>query len=45
MGFTQWPVVSWTFLDEPAYRWAMFVVMLTIFIGAWNEVLRHMGAR
>lgn len=43
-GFTQLPVVSWTFLDEPAWRWAVFFVMITLFGVAWRDVLRHMGA-
>lgn len=43
-GFTNLPVVSWTFLQEPAWRWAIFIVMLTLFGVAWRETLRHVGA-
>jgi len=39
-----WPVVSWEFLDEPAWRWALFFIMVSIYLGVWREVLRHMGA-
>lgn len=30
------------FLGEPAWRWALFVVMMTLFMWAWAGVLRHM---
>lgn len=35
---------NWSFLQEPAYRWALFFIMLFLFLGVWREVLRHMGA-
>lgn len=38
------PVLNWRFMDEPAYRWAIFVIMMGFFLGAWGNVLRHMGA-
>jgi hypothetical protein len=37
------PVVNWKFLQEPAWRWALFFIMVALFMGAWREVLRHMG--
>lgn len=39
------PIVNWRFLDEPAYRWALFLIMVGLFLGVWGEVLRHMGVR
>lgn len=36
-GFTQW-----NFLGEPAYRWALFTVMMIMFLVAMGAVLRHM---
>ena len=36
---------QWNFLQEPAYRWALFFIMLSLFLGVWAEVQRHMGAR
>lgn len=35
-------VINWPFLQEPAYRWAMFVgLMLMIFI-MWRFIIAHM---
>lgn len=31
-----------TFLNEPAWKWAVFIVALTLFLAAWGGVLRHM---
>lgn len=39
------PVVNWKFMDEPAWRWGLFFVMVSIYLGVWREVLRHMGAK
>lgn len=33
---------GWTFLNEPAWRWGIFVVMILFFLAAWGGVLRHM---
>jgi len=35
---------NWSFLNEPAYRWALFLILVGLFLGVWREVLRHMGA-
>jgi hypothetical protein len=40
MNFKFW---DWAFLQEPAWRWAMFLVMVILFLGVWAEVQRHMG--
>lgn len=32
-------IVNWEFLNEPAYRWAIFFVGASLFIGAWDHVL------
>jgi hypothetical protein len=32
-------IVNWQFLDEPAYRWAIFAVGSCFFLGAWRGVL------
>jgi hypothetical protein len=32
-------VVDWTFLNEPAWRWALFGVGVMGFLFVWREVL------
>lgn len=32
-------VIDWTFLNEPAWRWAIFLAGATGFLFVWNEVL------
>ena len=34
--------VSWPFLQEPIWRWLVFIVVLGFLLSAWNGVLRHM---
>lgn len=34
--------LSWTFLKEPAWKWAAFLVALSLFAAAWKGVLRYM---
>lgn len=41
---SSWPVTGWNFLNEPAWRWGLFFVMVILFLGSWREVQRHMGA-
>lgn len=36
-GLTQWP-----FLNEPIYRWFIFLIVLSLFGVAWRGVLDHM---
>jgi hypothetical protein len=31
---------EWEFLNEPIWRWFIFLVVLSIFIAVWNGVLR-----
>lgn len=31
--------VNWPFLNEPAYRWAIFFVGASLFLFVWNDVL------
>jgi hypothetical protein len=33
---------GWTFLQEPAWRWGIFFLMMLFFMAAWGGVLRHM---
>lgn len=35
-------IFSTQFLGEPAYRWALFVIIMGLFLAAWSGVLRHM---
>jgi hypothetical protein len=32
-------IVDWTFLNEPAWRWAVFFIGAGFFIAAWDGVL------
>lgn len=34
--------LSWSFLQEPIYRWFIFVVVMILFMTAWGDVLRFM---
>lgn len=34
--------LGWTFLNEPAWRWFFFVLMITLFLVAQSAILRHM---
>lgn len=34
--------VNWPFLDEPIWRWAIFLVAIMLFMAAMSSVLRHM---
>ena len=34
--------LEWQFLNEPAYKWAAFFIMLSAFAVMWRGVLRHM---
>ena len=34
--------VSWPFLNEPIWRWFVFILVLGFLLTAWNGVLRHM---
>lgn len=42
MGDALKNIVGWNFLNEPAYRWLIFVGMMLAFLIVWNAVLRHM---
>lgn len=33
---------NWAFLQEPLYRWFLFVVVMILFLAAWSDVLRFM---
>lgn len=33
---------NWPFLNEPLYRWAIFLVAITLIAAAWRGVLDHM---
>lgn len=34
--------VNWPFLQEPIWRWFVFIIVLSFLLGAWNGALRHM---
>jgi hypothetical protein len=33
-------IKNWAFLDEPLYRWALFIVALTFILFAWRSTLK-----
>ena len=35
-------VTGWTFLDEPLYRWAIFIVAISMIMFAYNGILNLM---
>lgn len=35
-------LIGTPFLNEPAYRWAIFVVVMMLFLAAMGGILRHM---
>jgi hypothetical protein len=35
-------IVNWPFLNEPAYRWAIFFFGMSFFLAGWNGVLEFM---
>lgn len=36
------PAINWQFLDEPLYRWFIFLAALSLMLGAWGGILRLM---
>jgi hypothetical protein len=34
-------IISWQFLDEPAWRWVVFTGIMLLILAAWHGVLRH----
>jgi len=34
--------VNWQFLDEPVYRWAIFIGVMLALMAAWGGILREM---
>lgn len=35
-------IVGWQFLQEPAWRWFIFLGVVLLFLMVWSGVLRHM---
>lgn len=35
-------VTGWPFMQEPAWRWFVFVGMLLLFLMVWGGVIRHL---
>jgi hypothetical protein len=35
-------LTTWPFLQEPIWRWFVFIIVLSLLLGAWNGALRHM---
>ena len=34
-------VKNWPFLQEPLYRWVVFIIALSFILGAWNSMLNY----
>lgn len=34
--------LTWQFLDEPMYRWAVFLLAMILILAGWSTVLRAM---
>lgn len=34
--------LTWQFLGEPAWKWAVFLVAMSLFLAAWAGVHRYM---
>lgn len=34
--------LTWQFLQEPAWKWAVFFIALSLFGAAWGGVIRYM---
>jgi hypothetical protein len=32
-------ITSWKFLDEPLYRWAIFLVAISLISGVWKMII------
>lgn len=35
-------LTNWPFLQEPIWRWFVFIVAMGLLLQAWKGVLRHM---
>lgn len=33
---------NWPFLDEPLYRWFVFLIAISLFLAVWHFILTHM---
>lgn len=33
-------LINWEFMNEPLYRWALFLIAWTFLIAAWNSILK-----
>lgn len=33
---------NWPFLNEPIWRWFLFLIVIGALLGVWNGVLRHL---
>ena len=42
MVLTDNPVSSWPFLQEPAWRWFIFVGALLLILALWGRILGYM---
>lgn len=31
---------NWAFMNEPLYRWFIFVIVILLFLGVWADVIR-----
>lgn len=36
--------VNWPFLQEPIWRWAIFVLLLIVIFFMWSTIIAHMKA-
>lgn len=35
-------ITKWPFLNEPLYRWAIFLLALILIMGTWGMILGYM---
>jgi len=33
-------LTNWPFLNEPIYRWFIFVIVMILFLAVWSDVMR-----
>lgn len=41
MGQVFTNLADWPFLNEPIYRWFVFLIIVILFLHVWNGVMDH----
>lgn len=41
-GVVPFNPLQWAFLDEPLWRWLVFLIAINLLLTAWNGVIRLM---